>query len=311
MSVLPVIVGPTAAGKTALSLQISQFLPVEIISADSRQIYRKLDIGTAKVEEEIREKVTHHFIDIMDPSTAYSAGEYSTQAREKIKEITAKKITPLVVGGSGLYIRALIDGFSVIGAKDEEIRRELENGYEREGSEVYYNQLKERDPEYASKISPRDKQRILRALEVCLVSGKNFTYWHKKESRPAAFSPLMIGLTMPRELLYEKINNRVEEMIERGLLKEVENLKVSGYSAKQNALNTVGYKEVFSYLNGDTSFNEMKELIKRNSRRYAKRQLTWFNKDKRIIWFSVKERASIYAIAQKVVQQLPAASFKV
>jgi len=301
---VPIIVGPTAVGKTELSLMLAEKLPIEVVSADSRQVYRHLDIGTAKVSEQIRHKIPHHMINICDPDEYFSAGMYSRIARKVIDEIHNREKIPVVVGGSGFYISALVDGIFDLEIHDENIRQDLIERAGNEGLDVLYRELQKNDPEYANKISPTDKQRIFRSLEVYLVTGRNFTSWHEEDTYPAQFKPLMFGLTMERAALYQLIEQRVERMLEEGLIDEVRKLIQMGYRPGINALNTVGYKEAFQYLEGQLDFEQMVELIKRNSRRYAKRQLTWFRKDDRIRCIETSRRTILRKIANEIIGQL-------
>jgi tRNA dimethylallyltransferase len=301
--IVPIRVGPTGVGKTALSLILAETLPVEIVSADSRQIYKYLDIGTAKPDKDILKRIPHHFIDMLNPEEYFSAGKYSKLARQRIDEIISRNNIPLVVGGSGLYVRALLDGIFELEVRDKKVRASLRNRMGAEGVPALYDELRRCDPEYAQKITPADKQRIIRSLEVYIVTGRKFSSWHEENTETAQFIPVMFGLFMERALLYQEINERVEKMIEDGLLVEVIKLKKMGYSADINALNTVGYKEVFKYIDNQISFEDVVELIKRNSRRYAKRQLTWFNKEKRIVWKEVTDLNSLKDIGKQIVKE--------
>ena len=302
-SVVPIIVGPTAVGKTALSVLLSEHFPLEVVSADSRQIYKYMDIGTAKPDKAILQKIKHHFIDILEPDAYYSAGMFGKDARQVIKEIRDKGILPLVVGGSGLYIRALVDGLFEADLRDEALRRSLKEECGRVGLDRMYERLQKIDAPYAAKISPSDQKRILRALEVWELSGKKISEL-QKEKTPAEFVPLFFGLTAERPILYERINRRVDEMLKSGLLEEVEKLYDRGYTRGLNALNTVGYKEVFDYLEGKLNYNDMEEHIKRNTRRYAKRQLTWFRQDSRIRWIQVDTASHLDKAAEIISAQL-------
>lgn len=298
------IVGPTAIGKTFLSERIAEKIRVEIISADSRQIYRYMDIGTAKPDPAFRKKVTHHFIDICDPDAYYSAGMFGRQARETIEAVFAKGAVPLVVGGSGFYIKALVDGIFELEARDESVREELEKRLAREGLSGLYAFLQHVDPVYAAKISPNDRQRILRSLEVYLVTGKPFSYFHAQKPQAANFQPVFWGLDMERKKLYRRIEQRVDRMLEQGLIDEVQSLLDKGFGPELNALNTVGYKEVIQYFERQLSYEDMVGLIKRNSRRYAKRQLTWFRADKRIDWHQVETAADLEQLAETMVARM-------
>lgn len=302
--IIPILVGPTAVGKTGLSILISKQLPVEIISADSRQIYKKLDIGTAKPDPSIITQVPHHFIDILDPSEYFSSGRFSKLARNTINEIIQRNKIPLIVGGSGLYIKSLVDGIFELEIQDDNIRSSLQKRINSEGPESLYKELKIADPEFASRISPNDRQRIIRGLEVFLITGKKLSALQEEKTAEADFSPLFFGLTLERKKLYDRINKRVDEMLDNGLLVEVLHLKNSGYHTAMNAINTVGYKEVFSYLDNEISYDKMVDLIKRNTRRYAKRQYTWFNKEKRIRWYELKASNSLEDIAEKICAEL-------
>ena len=298
------IVGPTAVGKTALSLLIAEKRAVEIISADSRQIYRYMDIGTAKVSSEVRRQIPHHFIDICLPDEYYSAGMFGKQARQTVEEIVRRGKIPLVVGGSGFYIRALVDGIFELDARDAAVRQQLEARLSEEGLASLYAELQKADPAYAAKISHNDRQRILRSLEVFYVTGKPFSFWHEQKPEPAPFEAVFWGLTAERTTLYRRINERVLRMLQEGLEEEVRGLLEMGYSPELNALNTVGYKEMIDYLNGKISRETMIESIQRNSRRYAKRQLTWFRAESRVHWHEVAEAGDLKEIAQKILAQL-------
>lgn len=296
------IVGPTASGKTALALHIARRIGGEILSADSRQIYKRLTIGTAKPTEEERACVKHHFIDILDPSEEYSAGLFGIQARACIAELFQKKIQPLLVGGSGLYVKAVIDGLFEEGTKSTDIRRQLQQELEEHGGLFLYRKLQEVDPEAAARMDETKVRRILRALEVYYTTGKPISYQHRTQHTHAPFRTCQIGLEWQRSKLYERINRRVEKMIGEGLIDEVRSLQNDGYSPALNSLNTVGYKEVFQYLRQEISFNTMVALIKQNTRRFAKRQLTWFRADKRIHWLKVENENCWEELASGALQ---------
>jgi tRNA dimethylallyltransferase len=295
------IVGPTGIGKTQLSIHIAGLLDVEIVSADSRQIYRRLDIGTAKPQPEILEQIPHHLINFLRPDEYFSAGMFSQIARRIIDQIIERNKTTLVVGGSGLYIRALIDGLHNIDIRDEKIRQSLRKRMINEGIEPLYAELQLHDPKMARRIARTDKQRILRGLEVFLKTGKPMSELQEAETKKADFVPVMYGLCADRQYLYERINQRVDDMLEQGFLSEAANLKLAGFHSGMNALNTVGYKEIFDYLDDRITYDDMIELIKRNSRRYAKRQMTWFRKDERIHWLTIDEHTDFSVLAKEVV----------
>jgi tRNA dimethylallyltransferase len=297
------LVGPTGIGKTALSVAVAEFLPVEIISADSRQIFKLLDIGTAKPSKEILNKIPHHLISFLRPDEYFSAGLYSKMSRKIIDQIFERKHIPFVVGGSGLYIKALIEGFFELEIRDQKIRLSLRKRLLKEGTEPLYNELKKCDPELAVNIQPNDKQRILRGLEVYLYSGQKLSKLQEEPSVPPNFEPVIFGIKCNRKLLYNRINSRVDEMIDNGLLNEVLKLQKKGFSTELNALNTVGYKEVFEYMDNIINYDEMIEQIKSNSRHYAKRQMTWFNKNKDIRWKVINDSTDYLDLAKEVVDE--------
>jgi len=301
-----VIVGPTCSGKTNLSLKLSQLIPSEIISADSRQIYKHLDIGTAKPSKNQLKKATHHLIDILDPSENYDASLFEKDAEKIIDEIFKKNKTPIIVGGSGLYIKALIDGIFGTVDKDEEYRKELHQKRKEYGNELLYKELKKVDPESAAKMLPQNWKRVMRALEVYHTTGEPIWKHHQKQSSSTEnkYKFKQFGLNWDRKILYENIDKRVGEMIENGFVDEVKNILFEGYDKNLNSLNTVGYKEIIQHLDGKISLERAIELIKRNTRHYAKRQMTWFRKDKRIYWFDVNELTELDQFAEQIVASL-------
>ena len=304
--IVPIIVGPTASGKTALSLLLAKALNGQIISADSRQFYKYMDIGTAKVGSAEQAEIPHHFIDILEPNDYYSAGKFAADAREKITELQKKNILPIIAGGSGLYIKALTDGIFEFDVDFEPVRKTLLERVDAEGLKALYTKLKTVDPAYAAKVSSNDKQRITRALEVFLATGRTFTDWHKEKTEAADFEAFFMGLSINRETLYRRINTRVDKMIEDGLIEEVKSLQENGFTSDMNALNTVGYKEVFAFLNKEISYSEMTELIKRNTRRYAKRQMTWFQALPGMQWYELSGEAVLPEITKKILLDLKA-----
>ena len=283
------IVGPTAIGKTTLSLSIANFLPVEIISADSRQVYKYLDIGTAKPTLEERSSVPHHFIDICYPDEYYSAGQYGKDANNVINEVFRRGKIPLIVGGSGLYIKALCEGFFEEGYTSNErnkalkIRRELSCL----SREALYARLLEVDPETAEIYPDKNYVRLLRALEFYEVKGVPISVFRRTFHRKPDFATIYIGLIAERKQIYDLIEKRVDKMWNNGLVGEVKNILDMGYSKELNSLNTVGYKETIDYLQGRIDEVTAVGLIKQNTRRYAKRQITWFKKNNQIRWFDV------------------------
>ena len=280
-----VICGPTASGKTALSIQLAQKINGEIISSDSMQIYKDMNIGTAKPTIEEMQGIKHYLIDFVEPNQRYSVAEFKKDAENAIEEILAKGKTPIVVGGTGLYVDSLIYGIEYQDIKiDEEYRKELEKRAQKEGLEALYAEAKKIDPEAVKKISSNDQKRILRILEIYKATGKNKTE-QEQESRKKGvkYDYKVFAIDMNREVLYDRINKRVDIMIENGLIEEVEKL-LKKYKEFPTAMQGLGYKEVVEYLQADITKEEMIEKIKRETRRYAKRQMTWFRKNKQTIW---------------------------
>ncbi len=279
-----ILVGATAVGKTALSFKLAQQMNAEIVSADSRQVYRYMDIGTAKPTAEERGRVPHHFIDIRNPDEYYSAGEYGRAARRKVADIFEREKQPLVVGGSGFYIQALVDGLFAPQISDPEVKIKWHRRIEKEGKDKIFAFLEKIDPESARRLHPNDVQRIVRALEVYELTNRPLSAFQPGREEPADFDTVFFGLARKRHRLYQRIEARVDAMIEAGLFVEVRSLLEKGYDERYNALQTVGYREVFPFLRGEISREESIDTIKVNSRRYAKRQMVWFRRDKRIHW---------------------------
>ncbi len=279
-----VIAGPTASGKTAVGIELAQRIDGEIISADARQIYRFMDIGTAKPTAEERVAARHHLIDFINPDKGYSAGQFAEDASAVIGDILRHGKTPIVVGGAGLYIRALFDGFSPMPKIPAEIRVRLqEEG--RESLPELYKRLCEVDPEWATKIQATDTQRILRGLEVYEASSKPLSEHQRvPPTPPIRHTASYFGLYWEREALYDRINARACLMFENGLIEEAASLRNRGYSPDLNALNAFGYREIFQYLNGETTLDRALANLQQGTRRYAKRQMTFFRRDERIQW---------------------------
>ncbi|MDP2207750.1 MAG: tRNA (adenosine(37)-N6)-dimethylallyltransferase MiaA [Bacteroidota bacterium] len=295
-----VLVGPTCSGKSSVGFLLAKELNGEIISADSRQIYKYLDIGTAKPPVQERKKVTHHFIDELLPEHDFNAGEFSNQARERVDTIFESGKQPIVVGGSGLYIQAFIDGFFEGPSADKEVRDEIYKVLDKNGKEGLLEELRKVDPLSASRMLPSNLHRIIRALEVYKVTGTPISEL-QKINIPPNFQSVLVGLQWDRSKLYERINERVDGMLNSGLLNEVKSLVEKGYSTKITSLRTVGYQEVFQFFEGKISYDYMVELIKRNSRRYAKRQLTWFRRDERIKWFEMSTEVDFNRISKEII----------
>ncbi|MBQ3181831.1 MAG: tRNA (adenosine(37)-N6)-dimethylallyltransferase MiaA [Clostridia bacterium] len=275
-----VIAGPTATGKTALSVGLSKELNGEVISADSIQIYKKLNIGSAKPNEREKQGIVHHLMDFLEPDATYSVADYVKDAKEKIDEIFARNKVPIIAGGTGLYISSLVDNveFSDVDA-DTSVRERLYKELEELGIEAMHERLEKIDPESACAIHPNNTKRVIRALEIYETTGKTKKELEKgSKLRTSPYDFCLIGLNCDRELLYERINKRVDMMIEQGLFSEVEELLSGGVSKDAQSMQGIGYKEVVMAQNGEITEDECIELIKKNSRNYAKRQLTWFRR---------------------------------
>ncbi|MEQ2400185.1 tRNA (adenosine(37)-N6)-dimethylallyltransferase MiaA [Peptoniphilus hominis (ex Hitch et al. 2025)] len=282
MENLVIITGPTGIGKTELSLELAKKYKGEIISSDSMQIYKKLNIGTAKIDLN-KTSIPHHMVDIIEPSDNFTVADFKNSAKKIITDINNRGGLPFLVGGTGLYINSLVYNLDFTETEpDYEYRDELREILEEEGSEFLYEKLQDQDRDMAEKIHKNNGQRIIRALEI-LKSGNKKGDNFREENKD--YNLIYIGFNMDRAKLYEKINQRVDKMIDLGLVDEVKNLLDEGLDKNSQSLKAIGYKEVISYLDGEIDFDEMVDLIKKNSRHYAKRQLTWFRRDKRIKWF--------------------------
>lgn len=293
---LVIITGPTASGKTALSVRIAEKLNCKIISADSRQFYKGMSIGTAAPTQEELNKVKHYFIGHLNIDDKYNVSKYETDVDELLKEIFSTDKIVMLTGGSGLYIDAVCNGIDDIPSPPPALRKSLHYRYQKKGLEDLRLQLKLLDPEYYNNVDIKNPGRIIRALEVCLTSGKTYTSFRKHKLKKNNYRILKIGIETDRKILHTRINNRVDNMIKEGLVDEVKSLTKWRHC---NALNTVGYKEIFSFLDGNISLVDAIEKIKTNTRRYARRQITWFNKDKDIKWFSLDEEDKIMEIIMK------------
>jgi len=273
-----VLAGPTAVGKTAVGLVLAQRLKAHVISADSRQIYKYLDIGTAKPKAVELRAVSHHMTDILTPDLPYSAAAFAAEARRVMDELDKKDQAYIIAGGSGLYLKALTEGLVDIPSADPAIRRELKDFSQAKGNEALLQRLAECDPETAQRLSVNDGVRIIRALEVFLLTGKPLSLWFREERQGDSRNYKLIVLDLDRKILYQRIDDRVETMMTQGLLNEVKSLMAQGYGPDSPGLQTVGYQELMAHLSGKTDLAEAIRLIKRNTRHYAKRQLTWFRK---------------------------------
>jgi tRNA dimethylallyltransferase len=297
---LVVICGPTASGKTALALELGKRFDIEVISADSRQVYRRMDIGTAKPTAAELSKIPHHLVDVIDPDDEFTAARFVEQGRALTLEIAQRGRLPFVVGGTGLYISALTEGLIEAPGGDDALRQELWQLEQQQGEGALFRLLQERDPVMAGRIHPRNRVRIIRALEVLALTGRRLSEMqdlHAFADRP--FVTLKIGLMPDRDELFRRIDRRVEQMLEAGLIEETRGLLDSGYSPRLKALQTIGYRESILYLQGEISLDEARCMIQRATRQYAKRQLTWFRKDSSIIWVdSCQESARILPLIE-------------
>ena len=283
---LIVVAGPTAVGKTAECIRLAQMLNTEIVSADSRQFYKEMNIGVARPSESELATVPHHLIAHISVCQDYNVAMYEREALEVIEELFRRKDDIVLTGGSGLYVNAVCNGIDDIPDKDEGIRQELNDLFAEQGLEPLQRELQERDPEYWKIVDKQNHIRLIRALEVCRQTGRTFTSFHSQKKTQRNFDIVRIGIKRSRENLLERIYQRVDCMLEQGLIEEVKGL----YEYKNlQALNAVGYKEIFDFLDGKTSLQEAVEQIKINTRRYAKRQMTWFCKDKEIQWLDAEK----------------------
>lgn len=283
---LIVVVGPTAIGKTSLSIALARHFNCEIISADSRQFYKEMSIGTAAPSLDELKQAKHHFIQHISIKNEYSVGDFEKDALDKLSELFKNNDYAILIGGSGLYIDAVTKGLDLFPVIDIKIRQELQKEYNDKGIENLQQQLKVLDPLYYEKVDLNNTHRVMRALEVCIGSREPYSSFLTKPRKKRPFNTIKIGITAERQTIYDRINQRVELMVEMGLLDEVKSL----YPYKSlNALNTVGYKEIFKYLDEEWGLDFALSEIKKNTRRFAKRQLTWFKKDLEINWYDYKE----------------------
>jgi tRNA dimethylallyltransferase len=299
-----VIVGPTCSGKTYLSLKLASMRNFEIISADSRQIFKLLNIGTAKPTIDQLKSVKHHFIDELNPDDDFNANIFSEEAELILEKLIGQKKIPIVVGGSGLYIKALVDGISESADSNNKIREELLELRKMFGNDYLFKELKKVDKISADRMLPQNWKRVIRALEVFRLTGKPIWQHHDDQTQCKKFNYRKIGLLWDRKCLYQNIESRVDEMVGIGLVEEVQSILKLGYGKELNSLNTVGYKEIIQYLDGEISLDRAVELIKRNTRRYAKRQMTWFNADNRIEWFVINSIRDLDLLAEKIAKEI-------
>ncbi|KPJ57394.1 MAG: tRNA delta(2)-isopentenylpyrophosphate transferase [Deltaproteobacteria bacterium DG_8] len=289
---LIIILGPTAVGKSELAIELAQKFGFEIVNADSMQVYRGMDIGSAKPSLKERSLVTHHLIDIKDPDEEFSAAQFKEEARDIIVSLAQEGKVALVVGGTGFYIRALTKGLFPAPSADLKFREELKEKEKTKGKWYLYKELEKVDPEAASKIHPNDTFRIIRALEVFYLTGEPISQQQKRHQfKHSYFNLLKIGLMRDRSEIHHRIEQRVDKMIKDGLLDEATQLLEKGWSPTIKPFQSLGYKQILSYLQGELSLDEATRLIKRNTKRYGKRQLTWFRKDSEIKWFTLPQQS--------------------
>lgn len=297
-----IICGPTGIGKTAVAVELARHFKGQIIGADSMQIYKYMDIGTAKPTAEEQACVVHHMVDIVAPDEPFDAARYAQRARRVIVELCQHRIMPFVVGGTGLYIKALLYGLFNDGVSDPQIRAKLEAEADTHGIDYLHQRLGRLDPETAKRLHPNDTYRILRALEVVEASGKTIAQHHREHAfAEQPFESLKIGLDMDRELLYERINQRVEAMLAAGFLGEVKALLAKGYTAGLKAMQSIGYRHLVDTIQGRLTLAECTRTLKRDHRRYAKRQLTWFKADPEIIWKAPEQIEEIIRLVDKFI----------
>ncbi len=306
MNKIIVIVGPTAVGKTYISVELAKKLNTEIISADSMQIYKGMNIGTAKITDEEKQGIIHHMIDIINPDEEYSVSEFKYDAEKIIDRLLSENRIPIIVGGSGLYVNSLIYDLDFGNTKSNKKLREYYTYYYKEhGEDALYDKLLKIDPVAAEKIHKNNIKRIIRALEVYDITGVKFselnTDIRKKSNK---YDCILIGLSMERKVLYERINQRVDEMLSNGLVDEVSSLIKKGYGKNLVSMRGIGYKEIIEYLEGNTDYEEAVNTLKQNTRRFAKRQYTWFLKDENVKWFSVDNPSEIDKTLDSIIEYL-------
>lgn len=287
---LIIIAGPTAIGKTAISIKLAQHFKTEIISADSRQFYREMSIGTAKPNQDELNAAKHHFIDSHTITDTFTAGNFEKEALKVLDVLFKQHNQVIMTGGSGLFINAVCNGFDDLPVASDEIRQQLNKELQEKGIEHLQDKLKLADPVYFAEVDINNPQRLIRALEVYQTTGKSFSSYRSKSRKTRPFNIITIGLNTDRESLYQKINSRVDLMLEAGLVEEVKSLSKYRHL---NALQTVGYSEIFDYLDGKYSLDTAIEQIKQNTRRFAKRQITWFKKSEQIRWFDPSDYEGI------------------
>jgi tRNA dimethylallyltransferase len=298
-----IICGPTALGKTSTAINLAGIFNGEIIGADSMQIYRYMDIGTAKPTADEQSRVAHHMIDVIDPDEHFNAKQFAEMAHEKIMKLYARSVTPFVVGGTGLYIKALVNGLFKAGRSDIRVRKRLKEQSRSYGLYFLYQKLSRHDPDTAARIHPNDAYRIIRALEIYELTGKTMTAFQREHGfKDNRFRALKIGLHIDREVLYDRINQRVDAMVESGFLNEVKALLDMGYSEDLKSMQSIGYRHLVDFIKGRSSWDETLRTLKRDTRRYAKRQLTWFKADPEMVWREPGQLEEILGLIKNFLQ---------
>ncbi len=300
---LIVLVGPTAMGKSRIALEVATALGTEILTADSTQVYRGMNIGTDTPSEEDRQRVPHRLIDLVEPDEPFNAGEFRRYALREITRLHEQGLLPLVVGGAGLYVRVLLHGLWAGPPVDRALRRELAQDARARGGEAMYRELGRVDPETARRLHPRDVVKVLRALEVYRQTGVCLSQAHQRhraQARPA-FRALVLGLTMERSLLYQRIDDRIDVELAKGLVDETQTLLARGYARHLASMKSLGYRQMAGYLEGEYSFEEAVRQLKRDTRRYAKRQMTWFRKEPGLRWVEVRPDESAHSVSRRLV----------
>lgn len=297
-----VLVGPTAIGKTEIAVVLAKAMDTEVLTADSRQVYRGMDIGTDKPSLAVRSGVPHRLIDLVDPDQAFNAGAYRRQALQEIDRMHHDGRIPLVVGGTGLYIRALIRGLWPAPPTDWILRRQLEGEARAQGIEYLHQKLARVDPQLANRLHPHDQSKIIRALEVFQVLGRPLSEVHQRHAfSDQPFSCLIVGLTRDRQALYQRIDERVEAQLAKGLVQETQRLLDKGYGRDLGSMKGLGYKQIAGYLQGEYDYAEAVRRLKRDTRHYAKRQLTWFRKEPSVSWLAIDQQESPAQVAERII----------
>ncbi len=299
---LVVLVGPTAIGKSRIAVEVAQALGTEILTADSTQVYRGMNIGTDTPSEEDRQRVTHRLIDLVEPDEPFNAGEFRRRALQEISRLYEKGRLPLVAGGTGLYVRALLNGLWAGPPGDRALRRKLEEEARVRGGESMYQELSRVDPATARRLHLRDTVKVLRALEVYRQTGVRLSRAHEEHRKRAKpFRALVLGLTMDRVLLYQRIDHRVDVELAKGLVDETRTLLAKGYSRNLVSMKSLGYRQMAGYLEGECAFDEAVRRLKRDTRRFAKRQMTWFRKEPGLTWVEVDPDESVQSVSRRVM----------